>query len=346
MHGRALRRTVAAGAAVALMGAGTFAVAAGSSTALAAAQASAGPTVQVGLNDPKDPTIAILEFMPEDITVPVDTPVTWSWDGTIEPHSVTFVPDGVEPPNELSLTEYLAPQPAAGPYDGATTVNSGLQPLGPTPAAPFELSFAEPGDFTYYCVIHPRMTGTVTVVDDASDAETPAQVARRAKAKQKAYLAEGRAAKAKLDDAKPKRVVDDDGTTTWTVEMGITTEHTDILAFAPTPAKIAAGDSVEFVNRSRAPHTATFPGEQEPITNPLAPETATPIPGPSPLTLNAVDLFNTGTLPQAAPVAPGMPIAPLSARRFTFVVPEAGKYEYYCIFHVASGMGGVVDAKS
>ena len=55
-------------------------------------------TLKGGLNDPKDPNIAVLEFLPETLKVATDTTVTWEIAGP-EPHSVTFVPPGTEPPS-------------------------------------------------------------------------------------------------------------------------------------------------------------------------------------------------------------------------------------------------------
>ena len=70
-----------------------------------AAPARAGPaprrppevTLKAGLNDPKDPNIAVLEFLPESVKVATGTTVTWEIAGP-EPHSVTFVPPGTDVP--------------------------------------------------------------------------------------------------------------------------------------------------------------------------------------------------------------------------------------------------------
>src|SRR5690606_32645770 len=128
--------------------------------------------IGAGLNDPEDSTIAVLQFLPAKATVPVDTPITWTWSGA-EPHSVTFLAPGVElPPPGTDDAEWFPPKPATGPYDGSTTVSSGLQPLGQE-AQPFELTFSQTGTYSYYCVIHPLMIGTLDVVADADDAESP-----------------------------------------------------------------------------------------------------------------------------------------------------------------------------
>ena len=231
---------------------------------------------------------------------------------------MTFLPPGQEIPNPEEDDSMFAPTPPTGAYDGSTLVNSGLVPLGPGAPPPFELTFAEAGEYTAYCVIHPAMTGEITVVDEGDDVDSPADVAERRASETEDWLAEGRAAKAELVDAEPATTKNDDGSTTWTVEMGVTTEHVDVLAFAPTPAGVKAGDTVRFVNNSKAPHTASFFGtESEPILDPTDERVGPPAPGPSPQALNATDFFNTGLLPPD--VGP-----PEEARAFSFTVPDPG----------------------
>jgi plastocyanin len=300
-----------------------------------------GVTVRAGVNAPKDPTIAVLRYLPEKITVKVDTPVTWTWKGALEPHSVTFLAPGQQLPPPGSDPTLFAPTQPTGPYDGTSFVNSGLQPLPPAAAKPMTMTFSKPGKFSYYCVIHPTMVGEINVVDSGKT-DSKQAVAKRGAGEMKRYIAEGTAAKKVLD--KTKRVVRSGGVTTWIIQMGKSTPHTDILAFAPTPKKIKAGDHIQFVNNSQAPHTGTFVGEQEPITNPVGPQTDDPAPGPSPQTLNATALFNTGLIPPNAAAGPDSPAPPREVRSYTYVVPAAGKYPYYCILHVGSGMGGTIRA--
>jgi plastocyanin len=101
---------------------------------------------------------------------------------------------------------------------------------------------------------------------------------------------------------------------------------------------VKAGDQVTFVNNSGAPHTASFGGALVPQ-NPTAPEVVQPQPGPSPQTLVANTYLNTGWLPPKTKDGP-----PLSARSFTFSVPDPGKYEYVCVLHLPSGMAAEIDA--
>jgi plastocyanin len=294
--------------------------------------------LRAGLNDPKDPNIAVLEFLPESITVAPKAKVQWRFTGP-EPHSVTFFPGGQTPPAPGSDTSLFQPKPPKGPYDGTTLVNSGLQPTGPTPAAPFEVAFNTPGTYRYYCVIHPLMTGTVTVSEQASDATSQSEITSQGDQQLSRWLAEGRTAKQQLAETPAKRTRNNDGTTTWRVEMGRTTEHTDVLAFAPTAPQIKAGDHVAFVNNSGAPHTASFAGKQSMPSDPESPAAMKPAPGPSPQPLNASSFSNTGLLPPNAP--PGA-APPERARSFVFTVPRAGNYGYVCILHAPSGMAGTI----
>lgn len=298
-----------------------------------------GIEVGVGINDPEDANIAVLEFLPEQISVEVGTDVTWVWQGT-EPHSVTFLAPGqtLPPPGDPSVFGPTAADTTS--YDGQAFVNTGLAPLGPEAPEPFTMSFATAGSYSYYCVIHPAMVGEVTVTDGAGDVDTPADVAERRADETDRYLEEGRAAKQALVDAAPATTQNDDGTTTWTIEMGATTEHVDVLAFAPTPVGIEAGDTVRFVNNSGAPHTASFFGEgAEPIADPTDPRVEAAAPGPSPQVLRASGFFNTGLLPPDAPPGAGPPEA---ARTYEYTVPEAGSYPYVCILHAPSEMTGTI----
>ena len=296
-----------------------------------------GFVVGAGVSDPDDPNVAVLEFLPETITVEAGTDVTWEWEGA-EPHSVTFVPEGQDPPNVEADPTAAAPIPATGPIDGSALVSSGLQPLGPDGAPDFEASFATAGTYAYLCLIHPDMTGVVEVVEAGEDADTTADVAERRAEDTEDFLAEGREAKAALVEADPVRTENADGTTTWTVEMGATTEHTDVLAFAPTPANVEAGDTVTFLNSSRAPHTASFFGTgAEQVQDPFDPRVVQPSPGPSPQPLSNVGYLNTGwLLPDVGP--------PLEQRSFSFTVAEPGTYAYICILHAPSQMVGTIEA--
>ena len=292
--------------------------------------------VQAGVNDPQNNNIAVLAYLPSSVTITAGKSVEWRIPGP-EPHSITFTADGKPPPTADS--KLFAPTPPTGPYDGKSLVNSGLAPLGPAPAAPFKVTFPTPGTFTYYCVIHPNMTGTVTVVDAKGKVDTQADVTARANDEQARWLDEGRAAAKKLADTPAVAEKASDGTTTYKLLMGASTPHTDVLAFTKPPAELKAGDKVTFVNTSEAPHTASFAGKTSLPTDPTSPAVENPAPGKSPQTLNPNDYFNTGLLPPNA--GPPGSIPPEAVRSFTFVMPRTpGNYTFVCLLHAPSGMAG------
>ena len=115
------------------------------------------------------------QFNPRHLTIHAGDSVTWI--GAF--HTVTFGPDAMRTDVERHL---LMPVPQkAGPpllafnpravlpsgvhsYDGTGYVNSGLlTPQGNNPAK-YTLTFTKPGTYTYDCLIHPGMDGTITVL--------------------------------------------------------------------------------------------------------------------------------------------------------------------------------------
>ncbi|HEY8685565.1 MAG TPA: plastocyanin/azurin family copper-binding protein [Chloroflexota bacterium] len=113
---------------------------------------------------------SIMRFAPGKLTIAVGDTVTWTNTDMIDPHTVTFAPDGKYPdfPSPAAFT------PAGGPtYDGTTFTNSGLIFPAPAPAIPgipttasFTLKFTKPGVYVYHCLIHDPigMVGKIRVV--------------------------------------------------------------------------------------------------------------------------------------------------------------------------------------
>jgi len=296
-------------------------------------------SVLAGLNDQQDPNVIVNEFLPEAVSIAAGSTVEWRFSG-IEPHSVTFFPKGQTPPPPGADGSLSRPStPAATDYDGESLVNSGLLSLGSSAPPTFRLTFPTEGRFSFVCVIHPNMTGTVDVAVEGALVDTQPDINERADRELTMWLEEGRAAKRKLLEAGPRQVPSpDDGPTAWTYEMGVTTEHTDVQAFSPASGEVRPGDSVTFVNNTLAPHTATFASGGQNPQNPNDPAVSAPT-GPSPLTLTPEGgPFNSGLLPPASPPNP----PPEPARSFTFVIPEPGNYPYVCIPHAPSGMIGSI----
>jgi plastocyanin len=296
--------------------------------------------VRAGVNDPKDRNVAVLAFLPQSVTVKTGATVKWTASGP-EPHTITFLPLGQTPPTpDKPENAALRAKTVAGAYDGTQTLGTTIIPTGPKPET-FEVSFPKAGEFSYNCIIHPGMAGTVKVVDDEASAESQDDIDARAATEQNKWLVKGRAAKKTLTDTPAKKTANADGSTTWTIEMGANVEHIAVLAFQPVNAAIKAGDTVTFINNSGDPHTASFKGTKTLPANPESAEAMAPAPGPSPQTLNATDLFSTGWLPPNAPPGQGPPEA---VRSYSYKVPAAGDYTYVCLLHSPSGMGGTIKA--
>jgi plastocyanin len=194
--------------------------------ALPAAASAATKTVSLGPplkkappGVPKDGDLN--EFFPSSIAVHAGDSVKWSGFGF---HLVNFPKRGEAPPPLASLDTSIpiaGAKDAAGapywfngqgtpvipaivglgtgsgkPYDGSQAVGSGF-PTGEAPK-PFVVKFPKAGTYTYYCVLHPGMKGTVKVV--AKSKAVPSAKADAARVK--AQLAKGIAALKAVDKQK------------------------------------------------------------------------------------------------------------------------------------------------
>ncbi|MEN3285358.1 MAG: hypothetical protein V7607_6498 [Solirubrobacteraceae bacterium] len=129
--------------------------------------------------------VEIFAMVPAATTVPVGTTVNFRMtSGTREVHTATFGPGNIEDPNSFIGK-------IAASFEGTAIDQSGLYPSEPpgtlgslnpalhgngfwnsgaldgtstTPLPPTsQVRFTAPGTYTYYCLIHPFMKGTVTV---------------------------------------------------------------------------------------------------------------------------------------------------------------------------------------
>lgn len=147
-------------------------------------QAPTGNTVDLGVAGKGG--VEIFAMVPAAKTVPVGTTLTFemSTGPTYEVHTATFGPGNIEDPKtsyvgKLAASLEGAIDPAAlYPSDPPPAVaaltptlhgigfwNSGaLDRANATPLPPAsQVTFTTPGTYTYYCLIHPFMKGTVTV---------------------------------------------------------------------------------------------------------------------------------------------------------------------------------------
>jgi plastocyanin len=111
-----------------------------------------------------------LAFINGDKTIARGDTVVWTNADPIENHTITYAsggapPEFIEPrpqaggPPQLVIPASVA-QPSGNTYNGTGMANSGILFYGGTYALRFD---AAPGTYGYLCLLHPWMTGTVTV---------------------------------------------------------------------------------------------------------------------------------------------------------------------------------------
>jgi plastocyanin len=105
--------------------------------------------------------LELLEFTPAGLEIGAGDTVHWTVKNV---HSITFVPDGVDP-SALFTSEEAAFAPIPGDtYDGTAAVSSGVIGLGPTAPKEFALTFPTAGTYPFFCLLHSELgqVGTVT----------------------------------------------------------------------------------------------------------------------------------------------------------------------------------------
>jgi plastocyanin len=306
-----------------------------------------------------------LAFFTANVTVNVGDTVVWK-QNSHEIHSVSFLGNLSQPPDLLAPvpnapagavmfipTAALPASPTNGQYDGTSYANSGIMGMDPGQAQNYTLTFAQPGTYTYYCLVHPGMKATVTVLSPTANPPagapilSPADVAAQGQKEMSDLAAQVPVAiKAANADVKPD-VKNADGTTTHYLIMGYNQGALDLTAFYPQNLTVTPGDTViyQLGPHNVAPHTATFLNGQ------MEPDLVVPQPqpnGPPLLTLNAAvglpqnanqplsaqGIYNTGMLDPSAP----------GSKEFQFKVASdaTGQLAFLCLLHDSSGMKGTL----
>jgi plastocyanin len=253
-----------------------------------------------------------LRFYPASISVNAGDTVQWAFPAG-EPHTVTLLGTRTTLPAPSDPTNAAPAGPAT--YDGSTYASSGFLLLGQS----YRMTFTKPGTYTYHCLIHPGMTGQISV--QAAGASHPAN--------QAAYIAQGDA-QIKTDLAAAAASVASfpyaaggphlvAGMSPG-MAMGQPSALT-VMRFlsgptlSDTSVTIAAGQTITWTNESNdEPHTVTIApvGAAFPALNPFGPATGGNI-------YDGTTLINSGVL------APG--------QSFSLQFTKPGTYTYHCIFH-------------
>ncbi len=244
-------------------------------------------------------------------------------------------------------------------FSGQGFVSSGVMsqtnPASMPPGTPvndtFSLAFDKPGTYEYYCLIHPYMRGTVTVLD-ANAANAPSQADLDAQAKKDITATQ---ALLKGIHAQAEQVMKQDGpngTSLYYVRAGASDLASgdltvQVFDFFPKTATIKAGDTV--IWSSNYFHTVTFSSTTGP-----APDVAIMKPQPNG---PPMILLNPAVFAPARPSATYDPTKSYNSGiigligdnglTWSLTFDKPGTYTYYCAVHEALGMKAtiVVQAK-
>jgi plastocyanin len=306
----------------------------------AVAQAT-GPVVLVGAGEPG---YSVNLFGVNAVTVSQGTTVTFrgNW---IEPHTVTFVPAGQQPPPPGSPSESVPTHPGQVPsITGSQLVNSGFviqnAPAGAPVFAQFQASFPNTGSFPLLCLLHPGMTVNVNVVAAGSTGiSVQSQLDSSAQTTFASTLTALKAEAARIAATPVAQTKNADGSTTWNAITvgGQVPPSNDVQQFLPRNLNIQAGDTVLWRQTALAPHTVTFgvqPGGP-PLTSLDDPRIA---PKPAP----ATGYDGSGTVNSGIMFGPGVPLPFPAPSSFSVKFTKAGTYTYICLLHVDQGMGGTI----
>lgn len=283
-------------------------------------------------------------FAPKTITIDAGDTVTWTMAAGFD-HTVTFIPGGRLP--DLAIPENggkLLLNPLIGlPQGLATYGKKGVAGSGILVARDksYSLTFTKPGSYTYLCLLHPGMTGTV-IVQPAGSPLPMNQAAYDMKGAQQvaAALEKGRAllASAKVTKSKGPK-----GTVYTSPLPGSLAGHASVIRFVPETISVKAGDTVRWAMKDPIElHTVTFSGTEQPPDF-IVPE-AQPK-GPPKLYFNSKVAFPGGG---SAHKGNGyynsgfMNLGPRGLRTYSLTFTKPGTYTYWCPVHVAQGMKGTV----
>jgi plastocyanin len=210
------------------------------------------------------------------------------------------------------------------PYDGSGYWNSGYLNPSTAPKSAGAKNVAvkladdiPAGNYTYLCILHPLMSGAITVVEDESDRSEISDV--------RTAMKEDAAAEREKAEGFEEPEIDIDGDEA-TVTAGWGDEVTSVNRFGPAETEFDAGTTVHWeVDSPYEPHTVTF----EPSFEGLPPEAF------APGGVKSGDDY-TGGFTNSGLIASGGPFEGDFSLRF----PQAGTYEYSCVLH--PGMDGTI----
>lgn len=267
--------------------------------------------------------IQVAEYLPSQIWIDAGDTVEWKVP-TGEPHTITFLRKGQRPPI-FNPANPLVSQRQGGPvYDGKGYYNSGVLPaaaIGGPKNAPttYELTFPKAGDYSYVCLLHGEMAGTVHVLPAGTPLPfTQADYRRQGASQTKALIGRGMMLeRTALEVAKARGHLIVAGTGDGAIED---------QDYYPARMTVHVGETVTFLNLDpEAPHTVTFGTEPK----------------------------NPGAVQKPYGNAKGYTGGPLNSGYFGIAPPwsgptwsmtfgKPGVYHYHCALHDDNGMKAVI----
>ena len=310
-------------------------------------------TVLAGFEDTAADGLEVQAFLPQDIIVREGDTITWNFT-SLEPHTVTFLSGGEPPQEVISLPSGglaynpEAVYPTGGPeYDGSGLVNSGVVIFDNQAGQglTYSLTLTQAGTYQYVCLIHPAMTGTVTVL--SSEAINPFgqdfwDIV--AESERVSFTNAVQAQKPGPTEVKTNPV----GAREFTLITGISAENSDLMHFHEPEITISTGDTVTWSwSSSSAGHTVSFVPDGQPVPEFLVPEPREQgqpllIFNPEVVSPAGGDIFTgVGFLSSGIRFNPSL-VPPGSLGNYSLTFTQPGTYDYVCLIHGPQGMQGTL----
>jgi plastocyanin len=285
-----------------------------------------------------DAAVQVNGFFNNNITIDAGDTVKWNWN-TEEIHTVTF--GTPPPPGNLFFVDpgvSITPGPGFIAVGNGTSYTGGFassgvmaRPVPPAaPPAPFTLTFPNVGTYSYVCLVHEGMKGTVTVNPEGFPyPTTPAGYEKLSMVDISRLLTLGSngLVNRALGQANPSDVSAGVG------QLANKIGAVAVLRFEPNTRVVHVGDTVTWTDLDpQTPHTVTF--GTEPPGGPFGAFAPSSNVKNGHATISPGDSVNSGFIAKD-------PVFGASDKfSATFIAP--GTYPYICALHDEQGMTGAI----